>query len=76
VSLFRDRGIAEGDLRRLSVSHKTAQLIVGLIKGSASYSMLAGIPMRKVLSNVKDFVSAAVLADTSNVSTCGTDLRI
>lgn len=55
------RGAADGDLRPLSDPSDTAQLILELIEGSAARSMLSGVPMRKILGGVRDFISAAVL---------------
>lgn len=57
-----ERGIAEGDLRRLPDPRETAQLIIEVTEGSAYRCVLSNVSMRKVTEGLWDFVSAAVLA--------------
>jgi len=57
-----ERGIAEGDLRRLPDPQETAQLIIEVAEGSAYRCVLSKAPMRKALKGLQDFVDAAVLA--------------
>ena len=55
-----ERGIDDGDFRQGLDSGEVAHLILELLEGCAYRSVLDKIPMRRILSNVKDFVFAAV----------------
>ncbi|UWQ24083.1 TetR/AcrR family transcriptional regulator [Leisingera aquaemixtae] len=57
-----ERGIAEGDLRRLPVPRETAQLIIEVAEGCAYRCVLSNVSMRKAMKGLRDFVSSAVLA--------------
>ncbi|WP_371225392.1 TetR/AcrR family transcriptional regulator [Roseovarius sp. 2305UL8-3] len=55
------RGAVEGDFRVMPSADEGAQLLLSVIEGSAYRSVLGEIPMRKIVSSLKDFVLAAVL---------------
>lgn len=55
-----ERGIIGGDFRRMSATGETAHLILEMIEGSAYRCVLGGIPMRKLLKGVREFIFAAL----------------
>ncbi|MEX0318082.1 MAG: TetR/AcrR family transcriptional regulator [Ruegeria sp.] len=55
------RGIADGDLRAVPDPLQASQLVIEVLEGSAYRSVLAGIPMSKLVGSVEDFVMSSLL---------------